>query len=483
MECPRCKSAVEYIPGESEFCPECGAVLNGESAPAEVGQNTLSGVDFSAIFSQIAADSSAERNAESYKSLSVKSREIAENIESIDIPVCSRSECAYVEVEYNRNIFFVCGAESVIKLRLTPQSNELKHLLIFMENMRSEDQTRRQIPVNEILRKDHPFTLQIPYNPQQLSGRISFAFYIGCQTEKGLSYYQFIVDHKVYDPNQSGSILKQIVINQTFEARHAADINYRDNIGDALTKLAGKTLSAHELVDKLNDLPLDYSKQNLTRTVWRPENIFVKGNLYPTEKLCISWNGNNILLLGKENIKFGRTPEETDLLIRAGGGKLGPRDYPNSTVSRVHAEVLYCEDTVKFFDRSTYGTYINGRKPDSAGIPIPDKALIEFGDIHMQMTLQHCEMRSGRNICQTCKANKIKSMTFQRCDEEKECYILVWQCCELGRIFPELADWNVFFRNHSFFIRTPEQDFHYLRPGHSIESNGQKIQVKYFHQD
>jgi len=109
--------------------------------------------------------------------------------------------------------------------------------------------------------------------------------------------------------------------------------------------------------------------------------------------------------------------------------------------------------------------------------------LIEFGDIHMQMTLQHCEMRSGRNICQTCKANKIKSMTFQRCDEEKECYILVWQCCELGRIFPELADWNVFFRNHSFFIRTPEQDFHYLRPGHSIESNGQKIQVKYFHQD
>lgn len=494
MECPNCKHSVEYIPGESEICPECGSELkNGDAqeSRAQPAQNVFAGVDFAAIFSHSAAAADTEKmlespqadviNArESFGSLSARAREIADNIEDMEIPLHSTSECPFVEVEYNRNLFFLSGSESVMKLRITPKTSELKHLLIFMENMRSEEQTRRQIPVNEILQMDRTFTLQISYKPQQISGRLSFVFYIGCQTEKGLSYYQFSVEHKVYDPEQAGSTLSQIVINQNFESKQAADINYHDNIGDGLRKIADKSLSVHELIDRLSDLPLDYARQILTETTWRPEDVFVQGNIYPTEKLCISWNGYNIFLLGKDNVKFGRSAEQVDLVIRAGGGKLGPRDYPNSTVSRLHAEVLYCSDTVKFFDHSSYGTYINGRKPDGGGIPIPDKAVIEFGDIHCQMNLQHCEMRSSRNICQSCQANKIKSMTFERCDGEKECYLLVWQCCELGRIFPELADWNVFFRNHAFFIRTPEQDFYYLRPGHEIKSNGQKIQVKYF---
>ena len=159
-----------------------------------------------------------------------------------------------------------------------------------------------------------------------------------------------------------------------------------------------------------------------------------------------------------------------------------PQDYPNRTVSRKHAELIYKHDHVELFDHSSYGTYVNGQLPGDEGITLPETALVEFGDIHWELTLQKCGFRSARNICQTCRCDKIKSAVFKRKDQEKECYLIVWQCCELGRIFEQLADWDIFYRNNAFFIRTPEQDFFYLRPGHCIESCNQKINVKYFQQ-
>ncbi len=491
MKCPQCGNDAEYVPGESEICPGCGAEL--AVTQEERTDNPFAGYNFSDTFAQMkSADSSKE-----FEDLSAKSRAIADEIESIDFEQSNCNACSYLDVEYNRNLFFLSGSESVMKLRLTPQSSKLKYILLFMETQRSGNRIRRQIPVTEVLQNGRSFYIQIPFLPEQMSGSLSFAYYIGCKTERDMEYFQFTVEHKVYDMNQSGSsVARQVIINAntnitatgastvdtSIKASQAGEINYKNSIAETIREL-GQEPSVHDLIDRLNDLPPIFEKKFLAATTWKPEDILIKGNAKPLDKLILGWNGFSIFVLGKNCVKFGRDPEQVDLMVRSGAGKLGPRDYPNSTVSRNHAEVLYCEDSVKLFDHSSYGTYINGRKPDNIGLPIQDKALIEFGDIHWQMNMQRCEMRSPHNICQTCQAKKIKSMTFKRTDDEKECYLLVWQCCELGLVIEELADWNLFFRNGSFFIRTPEQDFYYLRPGHSIESNGQKIQVKYFQQN
>lgn len=483
MKCPNCSADVEYIEGDCEICSECGNELKAAETPASANTgNLFANIDFASIFDTHA--SSEKVSVDEDWDLSDRSKEIADNIEKMDFDEAPKSACTHLKVEYNHNLFFLVGSTSVIKLKLTPLNNKLQDLLIFMESERDENHARRQIPVRELLQKDRTFFLQVPFRPEDTTGRLFLVFYIGCKIDGTFTYYQFSVEHKVYDSRQSGSALcNQITINQEFTSNHAADINYRDSIGDALKKMAEKTLSVNELIDRLNDLPPKYKLQLLAPTTWRPEDVLIKGNLYPTDKLLLEYNGKQFFLLNKSSIKFGRDPEQVDLLVRCGQGKMGAREYPNSTVSRKHAEILYCDDTIKLFDYSSYGTYINDQKPDSSGIPLELNATVEFGDIHWKMSIQKCNARLPHNICQTCSANKIKSVTFTRTDSEPEYYLLVWQCCELGRTIEDLMDWTIFSRNGCFFIRTPEQDFYHLRPGQVISSKEKQIKVKYFEQN
>lgn len=493
MDCPNCKKSVEYIPGTSEFCSECGADLQAAAEEIRTTRSRRSDDigwnDLLAVCGREKASASAREASQLPRDdwdLSAVSKKMADILETADddffIPE-AQSSAAPLKLEYNRNIFFISGSQSVIKLRITPVDHHLNNILVFMVSQRDGDLFRRQIPVTEMLQPGKTFSLSIPFNPEKCSGNISITFYVGCQSGHTVKYYQFTVEHVVYDPHQSSAALSsQIVINQRFDAQQAADINYRDNLGDAVRELAGKNLTANELISRLNDLPPIFQMQTLAESTWRPEDILVHGDLYHSDKLMLEWNGFSILLLARQQLVLGRNSDSSDLIIRTGGGKLSPQDYPNRTVSRKHAELIYKHDHVELFDHSSYGTYVNGQLPGDEGITLPETALVEFGDIHWELTLQKCGFRSARNICQTCRCDKIKSAVFKRKDQEKECYLIVWQCCELGRIFEQLADWDIFYRNNAFFIRTPEQDFFYLRPGHSIESCNQKINVKYFQQ-
>ena len=475
IKCPNCNAEVEFVENESELCAECGGELKPPaSAP----------VDISDLLRKLVTDVKCnDCGSDDTWDLSEKSREIADNIENIDFDKSASAGCPYLKVEYNRNLFFLSNSESIIKLKFTPLKDELLDLLVFMEAVRAEHVSRRQIPLREVLQRNRTFSLQIPFNPEGSCGRINFNFYIGCNVRGNFKYYHFSINHKVYDSKQSGNaVCSQITINQEFNSNNAADINYRDSIGEALNRMAAKSLSVNEMIDRLNDLPPEYKVKELTETTWRPEDVLIKGNLYPATKLILEYNGKQIFLFNQPCVKFGRDPGQVDLLVRCGQGNMGPREYPNSTVSKKHAEILYCEDAVKLFDHSSYGTYINGRKPDGAGIPLEQGATVEFGDIHWQMNIQKCYSKLPHNICQTCAANKIKSVTFKRTDSEPEYYLLVWQCCELGRVIDDLADWTVFSRNQSFFIRTPAQDFYHLRPGQPVEYSNKKINVKYFDQ-
>lgn len=481
VKCPHCGSDAEYLPGDSEMCSECGAELKPPETIEK--KEVFSGLNMSELLSKVAnADHEINPRTEDDSSAE-RTKRLAEELDSESSHRSSRGD-QYLEIEYNRNLFFVRGASSVIRLRLIPCSNLLRGVMLFMETDGAKaTRVRREIPVTELLQNGVPVELRLSYCPEEVSGRVAFDFYVGCNLETETKYYQFSVEHKIYDPEQSSHTMGQIIINQEIKASEAGDVNFHDNIGDAIREMGGKAPTAHELIDRLNDLPPSFVRQELRSTTWRPETTLIGGNPYPGDRLLLEWNDKRLFLLGKKHLKLGRSPELCDLVIKSsGGGRLGPRDYPNNTVSRIHAEILYNGDFVQLFDKSSYGTYINDRRPDGSGIRIPESSSIEFGDIHFQINLQQCQMRQANTICQTCVANRLKSMTFSRKDHEPEYYIFVWQCCELGLVIPELADWTVFFRDNAFFIRTPEQSFYYLRPGNAFNINRQTLKINYFQQ-
>lgn len=482
INCPNCFVEVEYIEGDCEICSECGNELKAVEIQDSI-EKRLMGVEPGISFN---VKTLSEKLADQEWNLTEKSRKFTDDIENTKSDETHVSECSCLKVEYNHNLFFLTGSISVIKLKLTPLDDQLQDLLIFMESEHGEIRTGKQIEVKKILKKDRAFVLRVPFNPTEKSGRMVLNFYIGCKINDSFIYYQFSVEHKVYDSKQSGSSLcDQITINQEFTSNHAADINYRDSIGDALKKMVEKTLTANEMIDRLNDLPEKYKLQILTRTTWRPEDILIKGNLYPAKKLMLEYNEKTIFLLSDPLIKLGRDPDQVDLLVRRGQGRMGMREYPNSTVSRKHAEILYCKNDVKLFDFSTWGTYVNGRKTDSCGISLDLNTNVDFGDICWKMNIQRCSAPLPHNICRTCPANEVKSVTctIDAEDPEPEYYLFVWQCCELGRIIKDLTDWTVFTRNGFFFIRTPEQDFYHLRPGQTISSTNKQIKIKHFEQN
>ncbi|MBR3709183.1 MAG: FHA domain-containing protein [Lentisphaeria bacterium] len=464
ITCQKCNTVIAREDA-GPFCPECGAELvSAETAAPEAAHDT--------VFTPPAAECSFEKNFASSQgirtfsgSLTEIGQQLAEKIDQVDVTTSVRSDCKALEVAYNQNLFFLCGAESILKLRLKPLISDLKQLVVFMEVIRAGQPSRRQILIHEILKQDKDFTLRIPFNPEQTRGRLTMTFYIGCKVgTNDFDFYEFSVEHKVYDDHQDSSSLS-ITINQDITATHAADVNNRI-ISEELTKMAGQDMTVNAMIDSLNDLPPDFVVQRLTKTMWRPG--LGSGLQHFADRLLLEYKGKKIYLLSKSSISIGRsTVADPDIWL------------PNATVSKKQADFIYDEKHVKLVDHSSYGTYLNGNKIQDTEVLLDDNGILEFGDVCMKMRIQKCRGRLQHNICQTCNAPQIKSMTLTRQDLP-EYYLCIWECCELGRIIEDLADWTVFARENCFLIRTPAQDFYYLRPGSTFEAKGCKISVKYF---
>ena len=162
MKCPKCKAKVEFIAGESEFCVQCGADLTAvdpaaagqkESDSAEVAEKIPANVDFSKVLKSIYAPGQeaspqihvvtpvVQVSPASVQPVIIRHESAVPVAEDelgsadcvADIPAGNSGDCRCLEVAYNRQIFFLSGSTTVIKLRLTPQINELKSVLLFME--------------------------------------------------------------------------------------------------------------------------------------------------------------------------------------------------------------------------------------------------------------------------------------------------------------------------------------------------------------
>ncbi|MBO5793318.1 MAG: FHA domain-containing protein [Lentisphaeria bacterium] len=394
------------------------------------------------------------------------------------------SDCKCLEVRYNRNTFLLKNKNAALKIELTPLQDNLKEVTIFMQHSDDACCKLQELPVQQMLKKNKPVVVTKNFNPGADSGLMTLKFYVGCRLDKEVNYYLFTATHSIYDPDCSKEEFKQqIIINQNFNASDAADINFYGGVLENLEKLAGK--NANDMIASLGNMPDAFVTQTLERIQYDPVIMEITaesgGELYPTKKLMLKWNDCKLYLLSSPRITLGRSLEKCDLIVRKRG--LAADEKPNRTVSREHADLIYHEEHVEIKDKSSFGTWIDQTKLSGESATLPKDANIDFGDIRWHMNTQYCEQNAhGMKMCKTCLRKKIKSMTFSDNGADKEFYLLVWQCCELGRVIGALAGWNVFYRNNAFILRTPAGNRKILSPGTRIECNGQTVEVLDFHQ-
>lgn len=386
------------------------------------------------------------------------------------------SDCPFLDVEYNKNLFLMRNTTSVLKLRFTIKSDELENLSLFMVKERNGSKTRREIPVLSTIRKGKRIELLVQLSPGDIFGTLGITFYVGCKTTHKICYYSFAVSAPVYDSKQSATNLS-ISISNTINAEGAADVS----VSNALDDLKKNNASVNEMIQRLNSLPADFRLLSLDETNWRPEDYMIDGNRFKGNKIKLKINDMSIFLLGKEKIKLGRSQQYADLIVKIPTNSPESGNPANRTVSRHHATFEIQGDSVFMEDVSSYGTFLNGKKyhKQKCKLKIEDTS-VNFGEINWMLKPQLCQPASKtRYVCQSCncKENDICALAFTRCDKIKEAYLVVNQCCDLGQILPKLQKWTVFFRNDSFFLRDPLFDFHYVSPNEVIEADGIKISV------
>ena len=201
----------------------------------------------------------------------------------------------------------------------------------------------------------------------------------------------------------------------------------------------------------------------------------IHGKEFNCSRLRLQWNDYSFLLLGMKTMKLGRNRNMANLVIRTPDREL------NLTVSKHHATISADKNAAYIANASNFGTWFNGKKLEGNEKEkvTEEDSVVQFGDVCWYMHLQLCEP-TCKDVCQTCNKERVKSLTFDRCDGIKEKYLMICQCCDLGRVMPELKNWDIFYRNGSFFIKDPLGECYHLLPDTPVESSGQKFIVSTF---
>lgn len=455
MICPHCRETLEEGSAFCEFCGKALAVAaeNPPEAPVPAA------ADAGGKFDLDAAAETLLRDAKERKSASAE-------------PV-PESGCPYCFVEYAVNRFLLEGAEMPLEVRIRIDSKKLKSLLLWFAP--SAGGKTELVPVStEELQFGRAVPIAVPYHPL-VGGVLDANFYFGCVLEGGVEFYRMNVRPMVFTREQSSASIVATISNSE---RAVLDLS-------ELRKFADSNPGAAMLIQKANDEPAKFRPMPLVETVWRPEQHFVPGRTYPCDALTLEYKGCRYQLCGKETVKLGRKPELNDFAVLDWVNARNDREYPNNTVSRSHVQIHFCGDSVNIIDTSSYGTFVNGVKPEiagNAGIPLPNEAELRLGDIELHMEMQRCEQRPESPVCKNCPAGKIKSLTLARADRLPEVYVLVPQCCELGYLSRELEGFAVYRRNGGFLLRAPDGKFRHLVPNTKIDCRGTAIEVKSFQQ-
>ena len=462
MKCPYCGKSTE---DNSVFCEFCGKKLDPAAGAAiNSAGKSVAGPPLSGSFNL--------RDAANAMIQAAKKREHAFPEE----PDGGGSRCTCLHVEYAVNRFLLAGAQMPLEIRIRIDSREVKQVLLWLVAAVGGKEEICPVPTDE-LRFEEFVPLVIPYylRDPSIRGMFNATFYFGCIFEHEIRFYQMAVRHTVYAKGESK---QSIIANISADGGSVVDMS-------SLKSLADSSSNGDILIERANNEPARYKAMPLTETVWRPERCFVSGHTYVCDMLTLEWGGVQYHICGKDTVKLGRKSELNDFSILDWENAGNDHEWPNNTVSRRHAQIHYCIDTAFLTDSSSFGTFIDGIKSeiaDKSRIPLPATAEIRMGDIALQMEMQRCEQRPEAPVCKNCMAGKVKAVTLFRKDALPEVYLMIWQCCDLGKLDRKLEGFTVFRRNGGFIIRKPDGNFTNLIPNETITYDNMAIEVKTFKQ-
>lgn len=464
MECPYCQ---EFIDDDSAFCEFCGKELveatrcssHQDAPPAELGgDETLAPMESWDL--QTAA-----------KAMLNKAKQAASPADVDELPA---TDCPWLHVEYAINRFLMAGAQMPLELRIRIEHEDVQHVMMWFCAVIGGKQEFHRIETEE-LAFSRLIPLVVPYylSDASIGGMLNAKFYFGCVLANKIVFHQMDVRHTIYTKGQSA---QSIIANISASDGSVVDLG-------SLKTMASHAHNGDALIERANREPAKFKPMPLTPTAWRPERLLIEGQTYQVDTITLEHAGHLYHICGKFSVKIGRKAGQNDLVVRAGDRSLNETEWPNNTVSRTHAQIHYCGDTVNIIDTSSYGIFINGIKPEiggNAGVPLPSEAEIRMGDISFQLDTQYCEQRPFDPICQNCLSDRVKCLALHNKEHCTETQLMVWQCCDLGYFNRALEGFRVIRRNGGFILRTPTGKLMHAVPGMNVSENEAALMIKHY---
>ncbi len=463
MQCPFCNKNID---ADVVFCEFCGKELSTQSyhKTSEIEKNRLSTSIAAFDISEVAKtmlDETKQANT-AYRDESVQENPL--------------NRCNDLRVEYAVNRFLLAGAQMSLEMRIKIESHSIKSVFLWFVTEIGEKKEVKRIPTDELcIEEFRPVIIPCYIRDTDLEGMVTVSFYFACISDQDISFYQMAVKHVIY---KKGLSTQSIIANISADGGSVVDMRN-------LKSLASGTSDGDALLERANREPPQYKLMPLTTTNWRPEREFIEGSPHICDMLTLEYNGCIVHIIGKKIINIGRKHELNDIVILDYKNGDNDNEWPNNTVSRKHARIEYCGDTVALHDYSSFGTFINEKnvKTDENSIAmLPEQAELKLGDIKLYTAEQMCGHRGDSQLCQNCIASKIKSLVISREEYIRESFIFIWECCSLSFIAKELKDYIIYRRNESFIMRLPDGHCFYLIPGTNICHDRLNITVKTFKQ-
>ncbi len=485
MKCPFCHEELGDDPGC--FCDFCGKSLKADAAasatkpsaaePLDAQENTLT--DAVAEMSM----PSAAKTAPAAEPLILGGQAAAGrrpfNLEAMadgmlnNDAVQETASNRYFSVWYATNRFLLAGGQMLLDLKVKITDSSVRNMRICLVTIVGDKTQLKRVPCDELAYGgEAELSVSLYLENEKINGLALLKFFFLFDTADGKKYCRMDVRSKIYARGQS---VQSIVMNLQADGGSVNDLS-------GIHSLEGFCKSGDELLERANAEAPQFKAYRVMEIDRVPDSVMVFMSSYVCDMLTLEWRGRKYHLCGKADVSIGRKWDMNDFALVDWVNTQSDKDDFNRHTSKRQAQFHWCGDAVNLIDLSTTGTFVDGMLPEAGGaggIRLPDQAVLKMGNFKLDMTIQKCGSSRGHSFCDGCPASHVRAVTLRRLDRVPECFILVWECCDLGGIgmADERGGVAVYRRNGGFFCRLPDGRTEALAPGLELPFGGDVIRV------
>ena len=490
MKCPYCHEELGDDPGG--FCDFCGKSLTVDKTPVakmstteqlDAQENSLTDID-----AEISMPSSDKATSASEPHFLGGKAAVARHPFNLEVmadgiltgnAVQDTASCRYFSVWYATNRFLLAGGQMLLDLKVKITDSSVRNMQICLMTVIGEKTQLKRVPCDELsVGGESELSVSLYLENEKINGLALLKIFFLFDTDEGKKCCRMDVRSKIYARGQS---VQSIVMNLQAESGSVNDLS-------GIHSLEGICHNGDELLERANAEAPQFTAYRVVEIGRVPDNVMVFMSSYVCDMLTIEWRGRRYHLCGKVDVSIGRKWDMNDFALVDWVNTQSDKDDFNRHTSKRQAQFHWCGDAVNLIDLSTNGTFVDGKLPEASGaggIRLPEQAVLKMGNFKLDMTIQKCGSSCGYSFCDGCTAAPVRAVTLRRLDKVPECFILVWECCDLGGVgmVDERGGVVVYHRNGGFFCRLPDGSVDALAPGLELPWGGDVIRVTSYHRN